>query len=54
MQDYSPPQLVHVGDVRAATQGAGNYLSESNYGYIGWYRHHHDTPDSVAPLPSKE
>ena len=54
MPEYSPPQVERVGDVRATTQGSGNYLSESNYGYMGWYSLHHDTPDSVAPLPPRE
>ncbi|WP_152664713.1 lasso RiPP family leader peptide-containing protein [Mycobacterium sp. UM_Kg27] len=55
MRNYSPPQVVHVGDVRATTQGSGNYLSDSStgYGYMGWYQRHVDTPDTAAPLPPR-
>ena len=55
MQSYSPPQVVRVGDVRDATQGSGNYLSDSStgYGYMGWYSRNYDTPDTVAPLPPR-
>jgi hypothetical protein len=47
--------VVRVGDVRDATQGSGNYLSDSStgYGYMGWYSRHYDTPDTVAPLPPR-
>ncbi len=53
---YSPPQVVRVGDVRDTTQGYGNYLSDSStgYGYLGSYSRHHDTPDTVAPLPARD
>lgn len=56
MKEYSSPQVEHVGDVRATTQGSGNYLSDSSYGYgyMGWYSRHHDTPDTVAPLPTRD
>ena len=55
MSDYSAPRVEHVGDVRDTTQGSENYLSDSStgYGYMGWYSRHHDTPDTVAPLPPR-
>ena len=56
MREYSSPRVEHVGDVRDATQGDGNYLSDSSsgWGYMGWYARHYDTPDTVAPLPSRD
>lgn len=56
VHSYSPPQVEHVGDVRTATQGMENYLSDSSlgYGYQGWYARHYDTPETVAPLPPRD
>lgn len=55
MSRYSAPQVVRIGDVRAATQGMENYLSDSaqGWGYMGWYPRRHDTPDTVTALPPR-
>jgi hypothetical protein len=52
-ENYRPPTVVVMGDVRDLTHGSAGPLYDGHYSGKAYACAHHDTVETTAPLPSR-